>query len=197
MMTIFHSAVKSAGGIIRAVLDWNAGHVNTGDLDMNEGSLDNVGDVIHDFSVPSDFTISNKDLDKDLILRVNFGGVDTDVFHIEGSTTNIGIGTSSPIYQFHCFRSGANSAVVCERDGGAVNFVNATSTYGNFGTVNNFGCQILVAAQWRFRIETDGGVYMRQLKSGATQAAAGAAALELWVTNGHASLPNGVVMIGS
>lgn len=34
------------------------------------------------------------------------------------------------------------------------------------------------------------------IKSGATQAAAGAIAGELWKTNGHASLPNNVVMIG-
>ena len=34
------------------------------------------------------------------------------------------------------------------------------------------------------------------IKSGATQAAAGAAASELWKTSGHASLPDNVVMIG-
>lgn len=34
------------------------------------------------------------------------------------------------------------------------------------------------------------------VKSGATQAAAGAAAGELWVTSGHASLPDNVLMLG-
>lgn len=34
------------------------------------------------------------------------------------------------------------------------------------------------------------------LKTGATQVAAGAAAGELWATNGHASLPDNVLMIG-
>jgi hypothetical protein len=34
------------------------------------------------------------------------------------------------------------------------------------------------------------------IKSGATQAAAGAAAGELWVTSGHASLPDNVLMLG-
>lgn len=34
------------------------------------------------------------------------------------------------------------------------------------------------------------------IKSGATQAAAGAAAGELWITSGHASLPDNVVMLG-
>lgn len=43
----------------------------------------------------------------------------------------------------------------------------------------------------------DGGVQMPNLKSGATQVGAGAAAGELWITASHATLPNGVVMRGS
>lgn len=46
-------------------------------------------------------------------------------------------------------------------------------------------------------VGTDGEIYMYSLSSGATQAAAGAAANELWVTSGHASLPDNVVMIGA
>jgi len=45
-------------------------------------------------------------------------------------------------------------------------------------------------------IDAAGNVFIANIKSGATQAAAGAAANELWKTNGHASLPNNVVMIG-
>lgn len=41
-----------------------------------------------------------------------------------------------------------------------------------------------------------GGVRILSMKSGATQAAAGAAADELWKTNGHTSLPDNVVMLG-
>ena len=46
------------------------------------------------------------------------------------------------------------------------------------------------------RIELDGGVEMPRLKNGATQVAAGASADELWITNGHATLPDNVIMIG-
>lgn len=46
------------------------------------------------------------------------------------------------------------------------------------------------------RLYPDGGVYMMKMKSGATQAAAGAAANELWKTSGHATLPDNVVLIG-
>ena len=41
-----------------------------------------------------------------------------------------------------------------------------------------------------------GGLRVLSMKSGATAAAAGAATDELWKTNGHATLPNNVVMIG-
>lgn len=39
-------------------------------------------------------------------------------------------------------------------------------------------------------------VFLTSIKSGATQVAAGAATGELWKTNGHATLPDNVVMIG-
>jgi len=38
--------------------------------------------------------------------------------------------------------------------------------------------------------------FIHNLKSGATQAAAGAAAGERWYTSGHSSLPDNVMMIG-
>jgi len=42
----------------------------------------------------------------------------------------------------------------------------------------------------------DGCIQLPNIKSGATQAAAGAATDEIYKTNGHASLPNNVLMIG-
>lgn len=53
------------------------------------------------------------------------------------------------------------------------------------------------AGNTRMLIYGDGGIYMGSLKSGATQVAAGAVTFELWRTNGHATLPNGVIMIGA
>jgi len=44
-------------------------------------------------------------------------------------------------------------------------------------------------------IENDGGVFMHTLKSGATAAGAGASSKELWITSGHATLPDGVLNI--
>lgn len=39
-------------------------------------------------------------------------------------------------------------------------------------------------------------LFITNIKSGATQGAAGAAANELWKTSGHATLPDNVIMIG-
>jgi len=47
-----------------------------------------------------------------------------------------------------------------------------------------------------FTLNTAGGILMPGLKSGATQAAAGAAANELWVTSGHATQEDNTVMMG-
>jgi hypothetical protein len=45
-------------------------------------------------------------------------------------------------------------------------------------------------------LTVDDYIFNNNTKSGATQAAAGAAANEIWKTNGHASLPDNVLMIG-
>ena len=42
----------------------------------------------------------------------------------------------------------------------------------------------------------DNGVFLFNVKSGATQIAADATANELWTTDSHASLPDNVVMMG-
>jgi hypothetical protein len=48
----------------------------------------------------------------------------------------------------------------------------------------------------RMRIGSGGEIFLLNIPSGATQAAAGAAANELWKTASHATLPDNVVMIG-
>lgn len=48
----------------------------------------------------------------------------------------------------------------------------------------------------RMRIDSAGGIILANVKSGATQVAAGAAANEIWKTASHATLPDNVLMIG-
>ena len=63
------------------------------------------------------------------------------------ATGNVGIGVATPIYPLTVYRSGANASVVTQRDGGAINYINAAATHGTFGTVNNFPTRIAQNAQ--------------------------------------------------
>lgn len=84
--------------------------------------------------------------------------------------------------------------------GGTINFFTASGD--GPGTTISWGSPIFssgsnsVALGNSIRLYTYDVVSMSGLPEGATQAAAGANANELWVTNGHASLPDGVVMRG-
>jgi hypothetical protein len=54
-------------------------------------------DRVEDFSKSSgDRVIKNTVEDKDIILKVNDGGVDTEVMRLDGGTSRVGIGTASP-----------------------------------------------------------------------------------------------------
>jgi hypothetical protein len=77
------------------------------------------------------------------------------------STGNVGIGTWSPAYKLEIETTGENSAVVCDRTDGATNFINATDSYGNFGTVSTHPVQILTNSSWRMRINGDNTLDMR------------------------------------
>ena len=84
---------------------------------------------------------------------------------------NVGIGTASPGYAMHIVRSGANSAFVLERSDGASNYMNATATYANFGSVNNFPTRVMVNGTWRMMLNTDNSLSMA---NGASCTAGGA-----------------------
>ncbi len=53
------------------------------------------------YSYEDDFYIQNQTQDQDIKFRVNDGGVHTDALFIQGSTTNVGIGTTSPLSKLH------------------------------------------------------------------------------------------------
>jgi len=73
---------------------------------------------------------------------------------------------------------------------GATNEVNtADIRLSSGGTFGGVGTEDL-------SIDAAGNVFINTIKAGATQAAAGAAANEVWKTSGHATLPDNVLMIG-
>ena len=76
------------------------------------------------------------------------------------SDGKVGVGTWSPAYALEIEDTGTNVAVVAERTDGVTNFMNATGSYGNFGTVNNYPAQIMTNSTWRMRINTDNTLTM-------------------------------------
>jgi len=70
----------------------------------------------------------------------------------------VGIGTGSPAYALEVERTGANAAVVCERTSGATIYMNATDTWGNFGTVSDNDLRLMTNGTAKVMIETDGDV---------------------------------------
>jgi hypothetical protein len=82
----------------------------------------------------------------------------------------LGIGTSFPAYPMELKTTGSNASMVVNRTDGASNFINATSGYGQFGTVNNFPVRILVNASWKMALNADKSLNMA---SGATCTAGG------------------------
>jgi hypothetical protein len=96
-----------------------------------------------------------------------YGDFDADKAGINGW---LGVGTQAPAYPIELKTTGRNAAIVANRSDGAMNFVNATTTYGQFGTVNNFAVRILANATWKMTLNTDNSLAMA---SGASCTAGG------------------------
>jgi hypothetical protein len=86
------------------------------------------------------------------------------------SDGKVGIGTSSPGYSLEVETTGENSAVVSDRTDGAKVFMNATATYGQFGTVSNHDLRMLVNSRWKMALSSDNSLSMA---SGASCTAGG------------------------
>lgn len=82
----------------------------------------------------------------------------------------LAIGTGSTVYPMELETTGENAAFVTERTDGATNFISATATYGQFGTVTNHPARILVNARWKMMLNTDQSLSMA---SGASCTAGG------------------------
>jgi len=76
------------------------------------------------------------------------------------SDGKVGIGTWSPAYKVDVQTTGENCVLVVNRTDGASNYINATATYANFGSVNNFPTRIAVNSIWRARFNTDNSLTM-------------------------------------
>jgi len=81
------------------------------------------------------------------------------------------------------------AAIMASHDGSADDQKGQIGIYTNDGSDDNLPTLAVT-------VDSAQNIFLHVIKSGATQAAAGAAANELWKTSGHATLPDNVVMIG-
>ena len=107
--------------------------------------------------------IENSDSSDPLI----WGDFSTDVVNINGK---LGVGQTTPTWPVEVKTAGSNAVILCEYEGGAINYINAIPNYGNFGVVNNYPLRLVVNSLWRLRLDPDGSLTMR---NGATCTAAG------------------------
>ncbi len=70
--------------------------LNGSNADFCGNSLDNLDDITHDGTGSSNWIFKNEDQDRDIIFKINNGGVNTELMRLDGSTSRIGIGTASP-----------------------------------------------------------------------------------------------------
>jgi hypothetical protein len=76
------------------------------------------------------------------------------------SDGKVGIGTWSPAYPLEIVTTGTNASVVVNRTDGATNYMNSTTTHGNFGTVNNFPLRMMVNGTWKMMLNADNSLSM-------------------------------------
>jgi hypothetical protein len=96
-----------------------------------------------------------------------YGEFDNDIVNINGK---LGIGTKTPGYPMEILRTGSNASIVLNRTDGAKNYVNATTSFGNFGTVNNYPLRLVVNSLGKMTLNSDNSLSMA---SGATCTAGG------------------------
>jgi hypothetical protein len=107
--------------------------------------------------------IDNSDTSSPLI----YGNFNSDTVAFMGT---VGVGTKSPAFPMEMKKTGTNASIVVDRTDGATNYINATDTSGNFGTVTNHVLRLVVNSVWRMRLHTDDSLTM---KSGASCSAGG------------------------
>jgi hypothetical protein len=121
----------------------------------------------------------------------NTAGDDVDDFVLT-SDGDIGIGTTSPTYGLEVHRtvaSGENPVVAVFRENGAINFMNAASSAGGFGTWNDFPLALYVNLVERLRLDNDNSLTMA---SGARCTAGG-----FWVNNSSRTRKENISSLGA
>ena len=138
------------------------------------------------------YLFPNDDLGMTLM---GFGNNDAPIIDLLRYDNTPGVGNTLGILNFGDTTNHFNKLIFCAIEGQVAKAVGGAGDLPGDLLFKNCadGSNVLIT---NMKVAEDGGIYDYNLKSGATQVAAGAAANERWVTNGHATLPDNVVMIG-
>lgn len=96
----------------------------------------------------------------------------------------VGVGTKTPAFPMEMKKTGTNASIVVDRTDGATNYINATDSFGNFGTVTDHPLRLVTNSLWRARINSDNSLQMR---NGATCSASG-----VWTNASSRELKNNI-----
>ena len=130
-------------------MGYQAGYQNTGNNNVFLGHWAGWGETGSD-----KLYISNSSTNTPLV----YGDFSTGILAVNGL---LGIGTKSPNFPIELKTTGRNAVFVMQRsDGGAMQFFQATSTYGQFGTGNGYPVRILVNSLWRMSLNLDDSLTM-------------------------------------
>jgi len=150
---------NNTSGLYNTHLGYGAGYTGLGHANVFLGYLAGFNE-----SGSNKLYIANSNTSSPLI----YGDFSSKVLGVNGL---LGVGTQTPTYPMELKTSGRNATFVLQRDdGGAINFVNATPLYGQFGTGNNYPVRILVNQAWKMQLNADGSL---QLANGAGCTAGG------------------------
>jgi len=137
----------------------------TGDITSGEVAIDTSAQKLYINDSGTIKEINGKDID--ITGSATISGnltVDTNTLYVDSSNNRVGIGTTSPAYQFEIENTGANALLVLDRTDGAGCFIEGQATRSAFGSVGatplalayNSAAVVTIGASGAITVNPDG-----------------------------------------
>ena len=137
----------------------------TGDITSGEVAIDTSAQKLYINDSGTIKEINGKDID--ITGSATIAGdltVDTNTLYVDATNNRVGIGTTSPAYQFEIENTGANALLVLDRTDGAACFIEGQSTRSAFGSVGatplalayNSAAVVTIGASGAITVNPDG-----------------------------------------
>ena len=137
----------------------------TGDITSGEVAIDTSAQKLYINDSGTIKEINGKDID--ITGSATIAGdltVDTNTLYVDATNNRVGIGTTSPAYQFEIENTGANALLVLDRTDGAGCFIEGQSTRSAFGSVGatplalayNSAAVVTIGASGAITVNPDG-----------------------------------------